>query len=401
MSKNSHMMHLEDSVIYGGVTGARNAINGLRSLRDMLAGESKQSVDVTRKWDGAPAVFIGVDPNDGKFFVAKKGIFNKSPVVYKSHKDIDADVSGDLANKLKVSYTEFKKLGLKAGTVLQGDLMFTSDTLKNETIDGKKYVTFHPNTIVYAVPAFSDEGKRIKKAKIGVVWHTTYTGDSFESMTANFRVNMKALKDIPSVWQQSAKLHDLSGTAVLTRQETDRITKLLSRAGTIFQKISGNVLREIESNQAFARMIEQFNNTFVRKGEVPNNSKKHVQDMISWIHELYAKEAEKRKTEKGKAGVAAKRDRVLSFFSPSNQKNLEKIFDLQRAIVEVKLVLIQKLDELDRIPTFIKTKNGFKVTGSEGFVAIDTLSDGAVKLVDRLEFSTNNFNPDILKGWDK
>ena len=91
--KNTHMMHLEDQVIYGGVKGARDAILALRSLRDMLAGNTNKSVDVTVKWDGAPAVFAGKDPTDGQFFVAKKGVFNKNPKVYKSHADIDADLS--------------------------------------------------------------------------------------------------------------------------------------------------------------------------------------------------------------------------------------------------------------------------------------------------------------------
>ena len=70
--KNMHMTHIEDKVIYGGVKGTRMAINALRELRNMLKGEHDGSVSV--KWDGAPAIFAGIDPGDGKFFVAKKGI---------------------------------------------------------------------------------------------------------------------------------------------------------------------------------------------------------------------------------------------------------------------------------------------------------------------------------------
>jgi len=122
--KNTHMTHIEDRVIYGGVKGAREAIFALRSMRDMLAGNSSSSHDVTVKWDGEPAVFAGIDPSDGKFFVAKKGIFNKEPKVYKSEADVKADTSGDLADKLIIAYNELKKLGIKG--VIQGDIMFTS-----------------------------------------------------------------------------------------------------------------------------------------------------------------------------------------------------------------------------------------------------------------------------------
>ena len=395
--KNTHMTHIEDQVIYGGVDGARQAILALRSLRDMLAGESSRAVDVSQKWDGAPSLFAGIDPRDGEFFVAKKGIFNKTPKVYKSHAEIDADTTGDLAKKLKIAYTELKKIGIDG--VIQGDILFTADDLKTETIKGQKYLTFHPNTIVYAVEADAPEADEIRSAKLGIVFHTSYSGDTFESMRAQYGADLSKLRKIPTVWMQDAMLRDLSGTATLTEKETQEITDLLSEAGKIFQRISGSTLRAIEGNQEFARMIETFSNTYVRRGERVENTRKHVQDLIGWIHEKYAAEAEQRKTEKGKASVEAKKQEILSFFSPTNEANLKLVFDLQQAIVRVKEVIIAKLDKLNTLSTFVKTSKGFRTTGTEGFVAIDRLQGGAVKLVNRLEFSQLNFSQDIIKGW--
>jgi len=396
--KNTHMTHIEDRVIYGGVKGARDAILALRSLRDMLAGSAKGSTDVTVKWDGAPAVFAGIDPNDGKFFVAKKGIFNKNPKVYKSHEDIEEDTSGDLSTKLKIAYDELSKLGIRG--VVQGDIMFTSNDLKTETIDGEKYITFHPNTIMYALPVDSDEAKKIKKARIGVVFHTSYEGATFETMRASYGVDVDKFKKVPSVWAETATIRDLSGTATLTKKDTDEVTKALSEAGKIFRKIAGSTLREIEQNPDFASMIETHNNRYVRAGEAVKDTKKHVDNLIEFINAKFEKEAGKRSTEKGKAAQYAKRDEILKFFSEKNKKNLKLVFDLQKAIVVAKLIIINKLDKLKTIDTFVKTKTGFKVTGQEGFVAIDRIGGGAVKIVDRLEFSYNNFSPDILKGWD-
>ena len=135
--KNLHLEHLEDEIINFGVDGGRAAINFLRSLRDMLAGSSRSSVNMTVKWDGAPALFAGVDPEDGKFFVAKKSVFNVNPKLYKTAGEIDADLSGTLNSKFKVALSELRKLGIKG--VLQGDLMFTDD-LSDESIDGIKYL---------------------------------------------------------------------------------------------------------------------------------------------------------------------------------------------------------------------------------------------------------------------
>lgn len=397
--KNTHMTHIEDRVIYNGVNGAREAILALRSLRDMLAGNTKTSTDVTVKWDGAPAVFAGIDPSDSKFFVAKKGVFNKNPKVYKSHEDIDADTSGDLSKKLKVAFDEFSKIGITG--VVQGDLMFTSDDIKSETIDGSKYLTFHPNTIVYAVRMDQPEAKAIRKARIGVVWHTSYSGNSFENMRASYNVKIAQFKKTSTVWMQDAQLRDLSGTATLTAADTKEVTAALSQAGKIFNRIKGSALNDISKNPEFAQMIETHNNTYVRKGQAITNTSKHVSSLISFINSKYQKEADKVKMQKSKDKKFEKRDEVLKFFSPANKNNLKAIFDLQNAIVVAKLILINKLNKINSIDTFIKTKNGFKVTGAEGFVAIDKVKGNTVKLVDRLTFSYNNFSPNVIKGWEK
>ena len=398
-SKNTHMTHIEDRVVYGGVTGARDAIAALRAFRDMLAGQGKSRFDVTVKWDGAPAVFAGTDPSDGKFFVAKKGIFNKDPKVYKSESDVRADTSGDLADKLTIAYNELKDLGIK--DVIQGDIMFTKNDLKVEDIDGEKYVTFQPNTIVYAVQNKSALAKTIKKANLGVVFHTTYTGKTFADMKASYGVDISKLKKKTSIWYQDADYKDQSGTATLTVTETKEVTDALSKAGKIFQKISGSALRQLESNTEIAGYIETFNNSLVRRGERIQNTGKHVNDLILWFEDKFGKEMTKRKTEKGKANVQKKLDEILKFFSKENKKNLDLVFALQNAIVDAKLLIISKLDKVKELDTFVRTKNGFKVTGSEGFVAIDKTNDGAVKLVDRMEFSMNNFSKDIIKGWEK
>ena len=392
--KNTHMTHIEDKVLYGGVRGTREAILALRELRDMLGGKSKGALSV--KWDGAPAIFCGEDPRDGKFFVAKKGIFAKNPKVYKTDSEIDADMSGDLADKMKAALRHLPSLGIKG--VIQGDFLYGKSDLTKKKIDGQTYVTFHPNTIVYAIPV--EQAGEILKSEIGIVWHTTYTGKDFESMKASYGVDVSKFKNSVKVWSQDAMLRDVS-SATMSEKETEEVTKILSSAGRIFNSISGTTLRTLEGNQDLAKLIEQHINTFVRKGSMPPQPKIHVRKLLQWINEKYQKEIDKRKTDKGKAVQQKKLDEILEFFSPSNKKSLEKMFELQRLIVIAKLKLINKLNSLKKIDTFVKTKQGYKVTGEEGYVAIDKLGGDAVKLVDRMEFSYNNFSPDILKGWDK
>ena len=394
--KNTHMTHIEDKVIYGGVKGTRDAILALRSLRDMLKGEHDGNISV--KWDGAPAIFAGIDPSDGVFFVAKKGIFNKNPKVYKTPADVDADTSGDLAVKLKQALQYLPELGIKG--VVQGDFLFSSSDLKTTKIKGESYVTFHPNTIVYAVPAKSDAAKAIKSAKIGIVWHTTYKGNTFESMRASYGVDVNKFKKSKNVWSQDAMLRDLSNLT-MSKKDTEEVNGYLSQAGVLFNQISGTTLRQLEANENLAKLIETFNNTYVRKQEIILNTTQHTNNLIKWIKERYDRERISRKSPRGQEAVQKRLDEILEFFSPQNKKSLIKMFELQKVLVLAKLKLINTLNKLSNVDTFLKTKNGYRVTGQEGFVAIDKLGGDAVKIVDRMEFSYANFSPDILKGWDK
>lgn len=394
--KNTHMTHIEDKVIYGGVNGTRQSILALRMLRNMLAGTHQGDVSV--KWDGAPAVFAGIDPTDGKFFVAKKGIFNKNPKVYKTAAEVEADTSGDLATKLKEALKYLPDLGIKG--VIQGDFLFSSEDVGDQIINGQRYLTFHPNTIIYAVPYDSEAANPIRKAKIGIVWHTTYNGNSFESMSASYGVDISKFNKSANVWSQDAMLRDLTN-ATMSKQDTEIVNELLTQAGKLFNQISGSTLRELEANGELAQHIETYNNSFVRSGTIVTDTRAHADGLIKWIHDKYQKEIDARKTPAGKSTVSKKRQGFLDFFSQENKASLIKMFDLQKVIVLAKLKLINTLNKLQTIGTFVKTRNGFKVTGAEGYVAIDKLGGDAVKIVDRMEFSFNNFSPDILKGWDK
>jgi|TARA_B110000093_G_scaffold174142_1_gene207058 hypothetical protein len=392
-NKNTHMTHIEDKVLYGGVDGTRQSINALRDLRDLLAGHGAGKVSV--KWDGAPAVFCGTDPSDGKFFVAKKGIFNKNPMVYKTDADIDADTSGDLNAKLKEALLYLPALGIVG--VIQGDFLFGKGDVSTKTIEGQKYTVFHPNTIAYAVPY--DQAKSVRDAKIGIVWHTTYKGATFESMTASYGVDVSKLTKSKHVWSQDAMLRDAT-KATMSDKDTVEVNARLTEIGRLFKQTSAKTLKTLEASPKLAQAIETYNNSFVRAGALLPDSKRHVSGLISNRQAYYKKEIDSKKSERGKETWRQKYADEMEFFSAKNRANLVKMFELQKLIVLVKLKLINSLDKLKTIDTFVKTSKGYKVTGEEGYVAIDTLGGDAVKLVDRMEFSYNNFSSDILKGWD-
>jgi hypothetical protein len=394
------MEHLEDNILNAGVEGARQSINYLRSLRDMLAGNSTKSVNVTIKWDGAPAVFAGIDPSDGKFFVAKKGIFNKDPKVYKTPADIDADTSGDLNTKLKIALEELSKLGITG--VVQGDFLYSKEDIREVDIDGESYITFHPNTIVYAIPKNSQLAREILASRIGVVWHTTYRGNTLESMSASFGEEIASgLKKTKSVWSVDAVYKDVSGSANFNAAETKEVTELLSKAGKIFSGLKRSALDGISDNDDLLIRVKAYINSKVRVGERVGNTTQFVDGLVKYVHDYYQKEIDKKATDKAKAQWIAKRDETMKYFANTPKADIVALFDMYNYIVDAKHMIIRKLDKAKQIGTFLKTADGYKVTEQEGFVAIDHMGKNAVKLVDRLQFSHANFSADIQKGWQR
>ena len=393
--KNLHLEHLEDEVLNNGVVGTRSAINYLQSLRDMLAGSSKSSVNVTVKWDGAPAIFAGINPENGQFFVGTKGVFNKNAKINYSYDDIDRNhPSSGLNQKLKVALTELSKLGIK--DVLQGDMMFTQEDLENKTIDGKQYVTFQPNTIVYAVPM--ESAQRILSSKMGIVFHTTYSGKTMEDMSASFSVNLRGLAKTSDVWYSDAEYRDTSGSINFNKTETTAITKVLSQAGKTFHSLKSEFLSMISQDDEIKIMIKTYNNTKVRTGQKITNTRMHTKGLIEYVYDKLKKEVDKVKRPQNKRNKQQNMDRLMKEFR-SNSSQLVKIFDMQNLLVDAKEMVIRKLEKSKGLmDLFIRTENGYKVTQPEGFVAIDKLGK-AVKLVDRLEFSRANFN--AAKNWTK
>lgn len=395
---SGHLTHVEDSVLYSGVSGAKKAIQTLKSVRDSLTDKGKKPVSVTVKWDGAPAIFCGIDPADNKFFVAKKSIFNKVPEVYKTLEDIDTAIpTGDLNNKMKVALTELSKLGIRG--IIQGDIMFTEDTVKRQTIAEQEYITFHPNTIVYAVPIDSEIGQKVSAAKIGVVFHTSYSG-KLGALEAVPGVNTKAMKQVPSVWWQTA---DLKSTAApnVDPKDLGQIDKLLKMADQTLSKISPNTLNAIEASADLAQELETYANSKVRTGEEIGDPAKHAAGLMNWMKARFDKQEAEKKTVKGKEAVDVRRQARMQFFSGDNMNNLVLIFTLQQILVDAKKLLISKLNQLGGVNTFLKTKAGYEKTGQEGYVVGDPISGNTVKLVDRLGFSRANFSPDVVKGWDR
>jgi len=391
-AKNVHMEHFEDSILNLGVAGGEQALEIIKSITDKLQGHSQKRVNVTVKWDGAPAIFAGPHPETGKFFVASKSLFNATPKVNYTNADIDKNHASapGLAEKLKIALKNMKKLGLT--DILQGDLMFTSSDLQEVQIDGENYLTFQPNTIVYAIPVGSDLAKKIKSAKMGIVFHTVYRGNSIENLKASFNPQVSALKRSRDVWFDDATFKDVSGSATFTKQE---MTEIDNQIKQIKRKLSSSksFIDAFSNQKDIVAELKIFINSKVRQGALPGAA----EEFITYMNDKLQSSINNLKTEKAKKRKMDVKTKLISYLT-KNKSKLDKAFILYLDLISLKIKIVRKLETVKDIGTFVATNDGYRVTAPEGFVAIDKFKKGTtLKLVDRLEFSKQNFT--AVKNW--
>jgi len=392
-AKNKHLEHLEDQIIDNGSSGGKNAVNFLVAIRNMLKGSSSKKVNMTVKWDGAPAVICGINPENGKFFVGTKSVFNKTPKINYTNSDISKNHSGVLASKLRICLSQLKKI-VTSG-VYQGDLLFTSGDVKTATIDGESQYIFTPNTITYAMPTSSSIGRKIASAKLGIVFHTKYSGKTMQSLMAGFGTVRGG--GGRSVYLASAGYKDTSGSSKFTSSELSRFDGLIRMAQGSLSK-AGPMLNQMSSSDSTSvgYRLKTFFNSVIRNGSGGMGKVKTLQGQFREYYESFINaEISARKTTAGKQKfIQAKKDNLK--FIDKNQTALYFAIASHVSLANAKNFLVSKLSQIQSIGHFLKTSNGYRVTSPEGFVAVDR-SAGAVKLVDRLEFSRANFTMD--KDW--
>ena len=391
--KNTHLEHLEDDIINRGAVGGDNAINFLKSVRNMLAGTTGSKTNITVKWDGAPAIICGINPENGKFFVGTKSVFNVNPKINYTVADIRRNHGGVVAQKLEVCLAQLKRLNIKG--ILQGDLLFTNDK-KVISIDGEKMLSFTPNTITYAVPQNSGIGKRIANAKMGIVFHTQYNGKKMDSLSASFgTVTGSSNRNVflaSAAYQDTAVLFPKSELSKFDAQ-IRMAEGSLRKAAPILNLMSKNITDDL----SVGYRLKTYFNHFIRNSNSSMDKVAVMQKQFrDYFESVLQNEIDSRKTPKGKEKfIKAKKDGLQ--FIDRNKQALYFAIASHITLGVAKQTLLQKMNQIQSIGNFIRTSTGYRVTAPEGYVAVDKVA-GAIKLVDRLEFSRQNFT--MPKGWN-
>lgn len=393
--KNTHLEHLEDEILNRGSDGGKDVIDLLQSAGDYLSGKSSD-IGITTKWDGAPAIVCGTDPQTGKFFVGTKSVFNKTnPKACFNVSDIDRWYTGSLANKLKTCLAYLPQLNITG--IVQGDLLYTDD-LGTGKIGGNGVLTFTPNTITYTVPIGSVLAEQILRARLGIVFHTRYAGPSIQTAQVAFASQLPDIKSTDDVFVASANFTDASGVANFTLNQIRNYRSLINRAvgslkqASSFLDLLGNTG---ESRFIMSALFKQFFNKMIRKGQAVTNTKRVAADFASFFTAKMNEEILSKKSAAAKDKYLQMKTDGLKFIA-ANENAIYFTVASYINIRAAKKVIIDQLNKVRTIDTYTKTNRGYTHTNPEGYVFVN--SGSAYKFVDD-DFRRANVT--LVKNWDK
>jgi len=385
--KRTHLEHIEDIILTNGFQGGQAVIDYYRGLLVTLQGTSAESLKVSVKWDGAPAVVCGINPDNGKWFVGTKSVFAQTPKINYTKSDIARNHgTDDLGQKLLKCLVHIKKLNIQG--VVQGDLLFTEDDLTRKPIGGKQNIIFTPNTITYAVEEGTDIAKQIEVAKVGIIFHTTYVGESLTNMDAQAGADVQSFTKNPSVFFDNASYKDVSGSAKFTKEETAKFMQQIDNLEKLLVNIPRNLSDMFKGNQDFVPYFQMFINDQVKQGKLPSNANQFVLGFRKFYADRMQQQIAGLKAQKALA-LRQQKMKDMPTFLNRLKRPLQAMLNFYKQTQAMKSLVLQKMNQAMQIGSFSQTENGLEVTEPEGFVAVDK-QGGAVKLVDRLGFSRRN-----------
>tara|TARA_E500000318_G_scaffold76015_2_gene70616 strand:+ start:213 stop:1427 length:1215 start_codon:yes stop_codon:yes gene_type:complete len=385
--KRTHLEHIEDIVLTNGFEGAKSVIDYYKGLLVTLQGTTVNPVQVSVKWDGAPAVVCGTNPDNGRWFVGTKSVFAKSPKINYTKSDIARNHgTEDLGQKLLKCLVHLKKLNIKG--VVQGDLLFTDEDLSRKPIGGKQHITFTPNTITYAVEEGTDVAKQIESAQVGIIFHTTYNGDTLSDMDAVAGADVDSFNKTPDVFFDNATYKDVSGSAKFTKDETGAFMAQIDKLEQLLTVVPRNLSDMFKGNQDFVPFFQMYINDQVKQGKLPTNANQFIAGFQKFYQQKMQQQIAGLKAQKA-LDLRQQKIKNMPVFLNRLRRPLQGMLNFYKQTQAMKGFILRKMNQAMQIGSFSQTDSGLEVTEPEGFVAVDK-QGGAVKLVDRLGFSKRN-----------
>lgn len=367
-----HLTHVEDRPLQNGEKGAQHAINSLSAAAEHIKSGKKTS-ELTTKYDGSPAIVYGHHPDTGKFFVASKSAFNKTPKINYTPKDIDKNHghAPGLVKKLKDALKYLPKTAPEKG-VYQGDMMFSQEDKKRK--DGG--VSFNPNPSGLTYTAHGPLATKARNAKIGVVTHLSYTGSS-SNLNASHEVDHENFKQHPDVFSVDPRMD--TSKVHFSKDEQKKFHSELNKAQAVHDTHGSDMYAGTRDHQGVGGALETYMNHTVRTGEEANH-----ENFSKWLEAKKLKEIDKLKTEKTRNERQSNLSSELGKID-RNRKHYNNVFKMHKHLQNAKNILINVMNQHQEF----QHQHAGEDANPEGYVFHHGKESD--KFVNRAEFSRRNF----------
>lgn len=374
--KLTHLEHAEDHVINYGKEGFQHAFHNLNDVHKALKSKKPGNSTVLVKHDGSPSIVWGHHPETKKFFVASKSAFNKNPKINYTASDIEQNHghAPGLVEKLKHALRHLPKVTPRSG-VYQGDLMYTRGKGADDVHDLSGKYHFKPNTITYSTDKNSEEGKKIARAKVGVLAHTAYHGDTFEGMKADYTPDVSHFGSHPDVHLFNNQLDH--SKVHYSPEHQQKFAEHMKSAVQEYRKTKPEAYKALEGHQEH---LKTYINHTVRTGEKPS-----VEGYRAHLGGRMQKEVDKVKTAAAKGKRSADMNQALGHID-KHSDHLTSILNMHHHLQKAKDVLV---DAMGKGEHRFEHHIGEQESKPEGYVVVR--GGRPTKFVDRAEFSRANF----------
>lgn len=387
--KNVHQTHLEDLVLLGK-EGFDELYNHIDNFINKLENKGDK-INTTVKIDGAPAVvcwheFPGY-PNDS---ICLKSFINgpEKAKVISSEEELRAGRYADSPKMLDMlSYCLKLAKYIPSGEAWQGDCLFTKDTKEERKINGKNYITFLPNTIIYAFSEDNPGYENIKNADFGIAFHTIYSG-SADNLSQSFRVDASRLNLPNNIYVLSPVLNSSTNKEDYGIDEILNLEDQLSLVES--DLISDPAYNELANNKEF----QTFWGTFENKNYADN--KLYQINVDTLIDELNT-HLDNRASKMSRVGVGRVRDIINN--NKGTLTNMVKALNISSKIKMLLWKGFNSTSKFDYDSFYYNNETGEYIPTTMEGVAMSDDDGNIVKIVDRPTFASNNRNQAFAKGF--
>jgi hypothetical protein len=199
-------------------------------------------------------------------------------------------------------------------------------------------------------------------------------------MTPTYEANTSGIKQNKNVWMSDDTYRDYTGIASLTPEENAKILVGLRKSASTITKIDPIKFNSMINNADFSTYMKSFVHDKMRDRQLIIDPMRLLKDFIEYYKEKNLE------VSTADPEASAKSTEKIEKFIGDNLNAILGVFSVYKKIIELKMLILDKIKQIESTGVFVKENDGYKVNSAEGYVAVGN-DRGIVRLINRIQYS--------------